>query len=178
MFRSLAFSILAVGVAAAQTSGLQGVVTDPSGATVPAVDIRIVNVATGVSNSAATNDRGCTRCQGGIQPNDTSSGTLANANIDKWFDELAFVQGAPGVFGTAGRNVLAGPGSRNMDLIVSKVFRMPRERHSLQFRFESFNVSNTPTFGQPASGLRGPATGTITQADEPRRIQFAMNYTF
>jgi hypothetical protein len=74
--------------------------------------------------------------------------------------------------------VLIGPDSRNFDFILAKTFRMPKEGHRLQFRFEAFNFTNTPTFGQPNSGLRAPATGTITQADEPRRIQFALKYSF
>jgi hypothetical protein len=105
-------------------------------------------------------------------------GALDNPTIDRWFDEFAFVASAPGVFGNTGRNVLYGPGSRNFDFILGKRFTMPWEGHALQFRFESFNFTNTPAFGQPAAGLRGQATGTITEADEPRRIQFALKYTF
>jgi hypothetical protein len=105
-------------------------------------------------------------------------GTLPDPTIDRWFDEFAFVASAPGVFGNTGRNVLYGPGSRNFDFILGKRFRLPWERHALQFRFESFNFTNTPTFGQPNSGLRGQATATINQADEPRRIQLALKYTF
>ena len=85
---------------------------------------------------------------------------------------------APGVYGNTGRNVLHGPGVRNFDLIVGKQFSLPWERHHLQLRFESFNFTNTPHFGQPASGLRAAATATVNAADEPRRIQFALKYTF
>jgi hypothetical protein len=107
-----------------------------------------------------------------------ASGKLDNPTIDKWFDEFAFVQSAPGVFGNAGRNILIGPGQRNFDFILAKRFDMPWEGHFLQLRFESFNFTNTPYFGQPNSSLRGPATATINQADEPRRIQFALKYVF
>lgn len=110
--------------------------------------------------------------------NRIASGGLSNPTIDRWFDEFAFVASAPGVYGNAGRNVLIGPGSRNLDVIVGKRFTLPWERHALQFRAEAFNATNTPTFGQPASGLRAPTTGTITQADEPRRLQFALKYSF
>ena len=106
------------------------------------------------------------------------SGRLDDPTIDMWFDQLAFVASAPGVIGNAGRNVLIGPGSRNLDLILGKRFMLPKEGHVVQFRFEAFNFTNTPTFGQPNSGLRGPATATIAEADEPRRIQFALKYTF
>jgi hypothetical protein len=105
-------------------------------------------------------------------------GTLENPTIDRWFDELAFVAAAPGVYGNNGRNVLYGPGSRNFDFIIGKRFQMPWESHAVQFRFESFNFTNTPTFGQPNGGVRGAATATINEADEPRRIQFALKYTF
>jgi hypothetical protein len=105
-------------------------------------------------------------------------GTLPDPTIDKRFDEFAFVASAPGVYGNTGRNVLYGPGSKNLDFILGKRFQMPWEGHALQFRFESFNVTNTPTFGQPNATLRGQATASINEADEPRRIQFALKYVF
>ena len=107
-----------------------------------------------------------------------ASGRLDNRTIDRWFDQTAFVQSAPGVFGNNGRNVLYGPGGRNLDFIMSKRFSLPWEGHSLQFRFESFNLSNTPRFGQPSGRLRAAATGTITTAGDPRRIQFGLKYAF
>jgi hypothetical protein len=105
-------------------------------------------------------------------------GTLDNPTIDKWFDEFAFIAAAPGVYGNTGRNVLYGPGSKNFDFILGKRFQLPWEGHALQFRFESFNFTNTPSFGQPNGGLRAQSTGTINEADEPRRIQFALKYSF
>ena len=106
------------------------------------------------------------------------SGKLSNPTIDKWFDEMAFVASAPGVYGNTGRNLLYGPGARNFDFILGKQFSLPREGHQLQFRFEAFNFTNTPRFGQPASGLRSAGTATINAADEPRRIQLALKYNF
>ncbi len=110
--------------------------------------------------------------------NRVASGKLDNPTIDKWFDEQAFVASAPGVIGNAGRNVLIGPGNKTFNFILSKQFRMPWEGHAVQFRFESFNLTNTPNFGQPNSGLRAIPTATITQAEDPRRIQMALKYTF
>jgi len=107
-----------------------------------------------------------------------ASGKIENPSIDRWFDQLAFVQSRPGVFGNAGRNLLYGPGLRNLDFILSKRFDLPWEGHHLQLRFESFNFTNTPHFSQPAAGLRAPATATISAADEPRRIQFGLKYSF
>jgi len=110
--------------------------------------------------------------------NRIAEGTLAEPTIDRWFDQSAFVISSPGVYGNAGRNVLYGPGTRNLDLIVARRFAMPWEGHQFQFRFESFNSTNTPKFGQPSGNLRVADTATINQADEPRRIQFALKYVF
>jgi hypothetical protein len=107
-----------------------------------------------------------------------ASGKLDSPTIDRWFDQLAFVQSAPGVFGNNGRNVLFGPGTRSLDFMMGKRFALPWEGHLIQFRFEAFNFTNTPKFGQPNGGLRAPATATISSADEPRRIQFGLKYAF
>jgi hypothetical protein len=106
------------------------------------------------------------------------SGTVANPTIDRWFDQFAFIESAPGVFGNTGRYVLFGPGTRNFDFSLAKRFTMPWEMHYLQFRFESFNFTNTPKFGQPVATLRRNDTATINSAGEPRRIQFGLKYVF
>ncbi|MEZ5391696.1 MAG: hypothetical protein R2724_02205 [Bryobacterales bacterium] len=98
--------------------------------------------------------------------------------IDRWFNTGFVVRSAPGVFGNAGRNVIIGPGRSNVDVMVSRTFRMPWEGHTVQFRAESFNFTNTPFFGQPNTSIGTPAAGQITDADDPRRIQFALKYIF
>ncbi|MGI0026205.1 MAG: carboxypeptidase-like regulatory domain-containing protein, partial [Nitrososphaera sp.] len=50
--------LAARGTVFAQNAGIQGVVTDPSGAYVPEVVIRVTNLATGVVNEVKTNEQG------------------------------------------------------------------------------------------------------------------------
>jgi hypothetical protein len=102
----------------------------------------------------------------------------AERTIDRWFDTAFVAPSAPGVISNAGRNLIRGPDRRNFDFVLSKNFRLPREGHSMQFRFESFNFTNTPHFGSPNTAVGTPAVGRITQAEEPRRIQFALKYLF
>jgi hypothetical protein len=99
-------------------------------------------------------------------------------SIDRWFNTTFVTRSPAGVFGNAGRNVVRGPGRRNLDIMVARNFAMPWEGHRVQFRFESFNFTNTPSFGQPNVAVGTPAVGLITEADEPRRIQFALKYVF
>jgi hypothetical protein len=55
---------------------------------------------------------------------------------------------AAGTFGTMGRNLFRGPGYRNWDLSVVKIWTF-RERFALQLRGEFFNVLNHPNFTNP-----------------------------
>ncbi|MGH9840405.1 MAG: TonB-dependent receptor domain-containing protein [Blastocatellia bacterium] len=100
--------------------------------------------------------------------------------IDRWFD-TAFAEPTPagiGQIGNAGRNLIVGPGVKNFDFLLSRSFVMPWEGHYLQFRFESFNFTNTPAFGNPNTALGTVNEGRITSAGDPRRIQFALKYVF
>jgi Carboxypeptidase regulatory-like domain/TonB dependent receptor-like, beta-barrel len=100
--------------------------------------------------------------------------------IDRWFD-TTFVVATPagvGQIGNAGRNLIIGPGVKNFDFLLSRSFFMPFEGHYLQFRFESFNFTNTPAFGNPNTSVGSVNAGQITSAGDPRRIQFALKYVF
>ena len=100
--------------------------------------------------------------------------------IDRWFD-TGFAEPTPagvGQVGNAGRNLIIGPGVKNFDFLLSRSFAMPFEGHYLQFRFESFNFTNTPAFGNPNTAVGTVNAGQINSAGDPRRIQFALKYVF
>jgi hypothetical protein len=91
-----------------------------------------------------------------------------------------FVRPLPG--GSGSRNVIRGAGFAGLDLGLAKVWRLPRERQTLQFRWEVFNVPNLVRFNVQASppslletGSFGAYTGLLTQ---PRTMQFALRYEF
>lgn len=97
--------------------------------------------------------------------------------IARWFNPAAFVLQREGTFGTAGRNILRGPGSVNVDWGLFKQIPL-FERHTLQFRGEFFNLFNRANFGLPNNNLQSPLFGRITSAGSPRIIQFALKYVF
>lgn len=95
----------------------------------------------------------------------------------RWFNTDAFAANADYTFGNAGRNIVLGPGLTNWDFAVYKRFEL-LEGHSLQFRFESFNFTNTPEFGFPNSEVGNNNFGRITSAGRPRNLQFGLKYIF
>jgi len=81
--------------------------------------------------------------------------------------------------GTAGRNLVRGPGYVNDDFSFFKDFGF-KEAMKVQLRFEFFNLANTPHFANPGgdrseSGTFGKITQTIAN---PRVIQFAAKFLF
>ena len=119
---------------------------------------------------------GITNAGGADRPNRIANGTLSSGrSIDRWFDTSAFTVQPQYTYGNSGRNILSGPGSRNLDLSLHKNFQI-KENMRLQFRAESFNFTNTPTFGQPGATLNGLGVGQITSASDPRRLQFGLKF--
>jgi hypothetical protein len=95
---------------------------------------------------------------------------------------------APAYAGESGqRNVIRGNGYFGVDFVVSKRWTMPwSEAQSLQFRWETFNVTNSVRFDVQSSllssaltlgsgGSFGNYSGLLTN---PRIMQFALRYEF
>jgi hypothetical protein len=80
------------------------------------------------------------------------------------------INGAPiQMYGNSARGMVRGPGSVSTDFSVFKDIAFS-ERHRAQFRFEAFNLTNTPTFflGAPSSSpmsCRGTSGGPCTNPD-------------
>jgi len=73
-----------------------------------------------------------------------------------WFNPGAFTLPHPGQFGTAGRNILRGPGFAQLDLALQKGFQV-REGTKIVLRAETFNLLNHPNFAVP-SNTQSPLT--------------------
>jgi hypothetical protein len=82
-----------------------------------------------------------------------------------------------GSFGSAGRNILEGPGHATVNFSLVKTVKTG-ERTSLQFRAESFNLFNRANFGFPDNFFGSPTFGQILSADIARRIQFGLKVLF
>jgi len=107
-----------------------------------------------------------------------------------FFDPLAYAPVTAVRFGNSGLNSLRGPGVVNLDLGLFREFSIT-ERFKVQFRAESFNVTNTPHFNNPGtnvsnlllsptggvSALRGFAEITSAQDDE-RQFRFGLRISF
>ncbi len=69
-----------------------------------------------------------------------------------FFDWTRFASVTEARFGTAGFNILRGPGLVNLDLGIFRRFDLG-ERWKLEFRAEAFNATNTPHFANPSNNI-------------------------
>ena len=108
---------------------------------------------------------------------------LSDPSRAAWFNTAAFINPPIYNYGNVGRTIpdVRGPGLVDLDLALLKNFVI-RERLTLQFRGESFNLANRTNLGMPNSTfVAGPqgtnvgsAFGTITTAYDARSTQLGL----
>ncbi len=95
-----------------------------------------------------------------------------------YYDPNAFAPVSAVRFGTAGRNILRAPATFNLNASVFRTFPIT-ERFHLQFRAESYNLSNTAHFAAPASNVSSGNFLVITSAaQDQRQFRLALKMTF
>lgn len=94
-----------------------------------------------------------------------------------WFDPSAFAITPLGQDGTSGRNILDGPGRRNVDVALFRDFGI-QERFTLQFRAEMTNAFNLVSLSSPTSSLNSSAVGQIRTAAGMREVQLGLRLRF
>lgn len=109
-------------------------------------------------------------------------GKLARAKqLDQWFDTSVFAQAPLGRFGTAGRNIIRGPGINDWSMSLFKNTRLPwftAEGSRLQFGVEVFNLFNHAQFEAVGGAFGGPTFGRVLSARDPRIMQFRLKLNY
>lgn len=101
-------------------------------------------------------------------------------NAGFWFSPNDFADPPYGQFnnGTQ-RSICCGPGLNDWDFAVHKKISITEDKY-LQFRAEIFNIFNHTNFYNPDGNFSdGPTEfGKITEAQDPRLVQFALKFYF
>jgi hypothetical protein len=95
-----------------------------------------------------------------------------------FYDVTAFKAVTEQRFGTTGRNLMRNPGVWNTDVSLFRNFAI-RERASLSFRAEFYNLPNTSHFGGVASGsVTSPSFMRILSSYGERQVRFGLRLGF
>jgi hypothetical protein len=146
------------------------------------------------ASSASLNTPGNTQRANQVLPNVGYTGLTGTTQ--SWFNPLAFAPVTNVAFGTAGFDTVRGPGAFNQDASIFREFSV-KEKAKMQFRFDAFNATNTPHFGNPGvnvsnmllngdgsiKSLGGYTTITSTKGQgrdgiDQRVLQFAIHIRF
>lgn len=145
----------------------RGIITAVSGQPFTPV-LRFDNSNTGNTGDSFGSDR----------PDLLHNPKLSNPTPEKWFDTSAFAVSPPYTFGSAGRNVVRGPGLFTVDASVARRFRLG-ERAAILIEAQAFNLFNRANFHLPERFADEPATfGRILSAKPAREIQLAARIQF
>jgi hypothetical protein len=128
-----------------------------------------------VSNAVSSTPN-CTGCTPGM------GSLLLESGLNFYFSaaqRAMFSIPAPGQQGNLPRNFFDVDGYFDMDLTLSKKFRL-NERFNLEFRSDIKNATNHPSFDNPTAVLTSSIFGRIRDSvtSGSRRIQFAMKLDF
>jgi outer membrane receptor protein involved in Fe transport len=96
---------------------------------------------------------------------------------ERWFNTDAFATPAPFNFGSAGRNVLIGPGSASVDLALVRRFSVGERAH-VDLRAEAFNLANRANFDLPRRFADQPTFGRVLSAGAARQFQFGLRIEY
>jgi hypothetical protein len=137
----------------------------------------ILSVHTGFPFTPTSGQDNSRTGEGADRPDMVGNPYVQDLSTRVWLNPRAFAQNAVGAFGNAGWNSLRGPNFFDIDVGLSRTFRI-RESHRLQLRFEFFNSTNHVNFNNPGSNISNSNFGTILSAQDPRILQFALKYMF
>lgn len=121
----------------------------------------------------------------GQRPNNNGTsgkleGLTTDQKIAQYFNTSVFSFAQAFRFGNVSRTSpdIRNPGLRTLDFSLFKNYRI-REKATLQFRAEAFNLTNTLQLGAPNAQLGSGSTGVISgTAVGPRQVQLALRLSF
>ena len=95
-----------------------------------------------------------------------------------YFDTSAFARVTQVRPGNVGRNTMRGPAVVNTDFSLFRKFKIT-EKVGMEFRVETFNLTNTPHFGNPNGNRNSSNFGKIlSDSNDPRSFRFGLRIAF
>jgi hypothetical protein len=102
---------------------------------------------------------------------------LDDPTIDRFFNVAAFTVPAPGLFGTARRNMIVGPGSRMLNAQLARDVRLGGNR-SIGIQASASNLLNTVNYLNVDTVVNSPSFGQVISVRPMRSVQLNVRVRF
>ena len=106
--------------------------------------------------------------------------SAGNRTLTQWFNTAVVLSPSLmtlGQFGNSGRNILIGPGFSQWDISLVKNFAVT-EHKRFQFRAETFNAFNHPSFTGIGTTATASGFGAVNAAGPGRNLEFGLKFLF
>ena len=102
---------------------------------------------------------------------------IANPTIDQWFNTAAFSVPEGGEFGSSPRNVIIGPGSKNLNMTFNRQVQLGGNRN-LQIQMQVSNLLNLANYSGVDTNVNSPTFGQIRSLSGQRRATLNLRFGF
>lgn len=102
---------------------------------------------------------------------------LADPTIDLFFNTAAFSVPSAGAFGSAGRNMIIGPGSRQLNLQFARDVRFGGTR-VMSIQLEATNLLNMVNYGAIDTAVNSPTFGQVLSVRPMRSMRVNVRFRF
>lgn len=142
----------------------------------------VLRAVTGLPGTVTANATAC-NCPGNSNFADHVAPVTYTKGIGAgqyWFSRESFAVPGANRFGNGATGNIRGPGFVNYDFSVFRRFAV-RERWTLEFRTEAYNLTNTARFALPERNINSANFGQILStldSEVERQVQFGLRLTF
>jgi hypothetical protein len=102
---------------------------------------------------------------------------LPDPTVDEFFNVTAFSAPAPGQFGTSSRNMIVGPGSRELNGLFQRDIRIGGNR-AMTLQVNALNLLNTVQWAAVDTNLNSPTFGRVISARPMRAVTVTARFRF
>ena len=101
--------------------------------------------------------------------------SIANPTIDRFFNTDAFARPAPGLFGTASRNMIIGPGARMLNAQFSRDLTLPHNR-GITMQVTATNLFNVVNYTRVDTTVNSQTYGQVLGVGAMRTVQLNLRF--
>ena len=102
---------------------------------------------------------------------------IADPTIDQWFNTAAFAVPVSGAFGSSPRNILTGPGSKNLNMNFNRNVQLGGNR-TMSIRMNVNNILNMANYQGVDTNVNSPTFGQIRGVSGQRRATLNLQFRF
>ena len=102
---------------------------------------------------------------------------IENPSVDQWFNTAAFTVPVAGAFGSSARNIITGPGSKDLGMTFNRQVQLGGNR-SVNINMRVNNILNLANYSGVDTNVNSPTFGQIRSVSGQRRATLNLQFRF